>query len=59
VGGYGKSVKQTAKAFTDAGMEDVTCKLYPMDRHEILNEINKEEVCNDLLAWITEKTGKL
>ena len=56
VGGYGKTVKRTVKAFLEAGMQDVTCKLYPMCRHEILNEINKDEVFDDLLTWIKEKT---
>lgn len=27
-------------------------KLYPEARHELLNELNKEEVMADLLAWL-------
>lgn len=52
VGGYGKGVLQTAKAFEKVGMTDVACKLYPLCRHEILNEINKDEVFRDILNWI-------
>ncbi len=52
VGGYGQGVKQTANAFREAGMENVTVKLYPLCRHELLNEINKEEVYHYLLKWI-------
>lgn len=52
VGGYGKTVKQTEQAFIAAGMRDVSCKLYPMCRHEILNEINREEVFRDIWNWI-------
>ena len=52
VGGYGKTVMQTVKAFKDAGMTDVSCKLYPLCRHEILNEINRDEVFGDILKWI-------
>lgn len=58
VGGYGKTVLQTVKAFKDTGMTDVSCKLYPLCRHEILNEINKEEVFADILKWIEEKISK-
>ncbi len=52
VGGYGKGVQKAAQAFQRAGMERVTVKLYPLCRHELLNEINKEEVYTYLLKWI-------
>ena len=55
VGGYGKSVLQTVRAFESVGMKDVNCKLYPLCRHEILNEINKEEVFKDIYFWIKQK----
>ena len=52
VGPYGKGVHQAAEAFRKAGMEDVSVKIYPLCRHEILNEINKEEVFRDVSGWI-------
>ncbi len=52
VGGYGQGVRQAANAFRDAGMENVTVKLYPLCRHELLNEINKDEVSQFLLDWL-------
>lgn len=52
VGDYGKGVKKSAEAFRAAGMEDVAVKLYPLCRHELLNEINQEEVYNYLLKWV-------
>lgn len=55
VGSYGKGVRKAAEAFRQAGMQDVTVKLYPLCRHEILNEINKEEVYQDVLTWINSK----
>ena len=55
VGSYGKGVRKAAEAFRQAGMQDVTVKLYPLCRHEILNEINKEEVFQDVLTWIEGK----
>ena len=52
VGSYGKGIHQSADAFRKAGMKNVSVKIYPLDRHEILNEINKEEVYADVAAWM-------
>ena len=40
-----------------AGVRDVSIQLYPELRHEILNEICREEVFRDLYLWLTEKAG--
>ncbi len=37
---------------TDAGVRDVTLKVYPGARHEVFNETNRDEVEADLLAWL-------
>lgn len=55
VGNYGKGVRRSAEAFRKAGMEDVSCKIYPLGRHEILNEINKYEVYSDVSSWLRQK----
>lgn len=55
VGDYGKSVKQVYKSFKEIGMENVQIKLYPKDRHEILNELDKEDVYGDLYRWILRR----
>ena len=55
VGPYGKGVQKAAEAFRKAGMQDVSVKIYPLARHEILNEINREEVYRNVSDWITEK----
>jgi len=52
VGPYGKGVHTCAEAFRKAGMEDVSVRIYPLCRHEILNEINREQVYADVLKWI-------
>ncbi|WP_309234915.1 alpha/beta fold hydrolase [Nocardia sp. XZ_19_385] len=44
--------------YRDAGLTDITYRAYPDARHEILNEINREEVENDLIMWITRRTGQ-
>jgi alpha-beta hydrolase superfamily lysophospholipase len=35
-----------------AGLTDVTVRVYDDGRHEILNEINREEIIDDLLQWL-------
>lgn len=35
-----------------AGLDDVTVRVYDEGRHEILNEINRAEVIDDLLQWL-------
>lgn len=55
VGNYGKGVKKSADAFQKAGMKDVSMRIYPLGRHEILNEINKDEVYEDVYQWVREK----
>ena len=55
VGNYGKGVRQAAKAFRDAGMKHVTERVYPLGRHEILNEINRDEVYQHTADWIAQQ----
>ena len=54
VGTNGKGVAQAAASMKQAGHENVTLKLYKAMRHEILNEIGKEDVYNDILQWIEQ-----
>lgn len=55
VGECGKGVQKAYNNFLEAGMKDVSIKLYPGGRHEMLNEINKDEVYGDILAWLSSK----
>ena len=57
-GDYGKGVISVYRSFLSAGMRDVTMKLYHGGRHEMLNELNREEVYADVLKWIENKTGR-
>ena len=54
VGGNGKLVKKLYEQYKNLGVKDVSIKLYPDARHEILNEINNQEVYADILARIEE-----
>jgi len=52
VGSYGKGVQTCADAFRKNGMEDVSVRIYPLCRHEILNEWGREDIYEDVLHWI-------
>ena len=52
VGDLGKGVKKAYESFQKAGVRDVTLKLYPGLRHEILNEKEKDQVYADIWAWV-------
>lgn len=54
VGNYGNGVKQVYEQYIKKGISNVKMKLYPECRHELLNEINNEEVYNDVLSFIME-----
>jgi alpha-beta hydrolase superfamily lysophospholipase len=43
--------------YREAGLTDITVKVWEGGRHEILNEINRDEVFADLFAWIDKKLG--
>lgn len=55
VGDYGAGVRTAAEKFRENWM-DVTCRIIPLCRHEILNEINRELVFADIADWIGEHT---
>lgn len=52
VGGCSEGVMKVVNMFKESGKVDLTYKLYDGFRHEILNEIGKEQVYSDLLAWM-------
>ncbi len=52
VGDYGKGVRKAAEMFIRSGMKHVSVRLYPGCRHEIHNELNKDEVYKELAEWM-------
>jgi alpha-beta hydrolase superfamily lysophospholipase len=54
VGGFGKGVLKVYKGLVDAGNDHVYIKLYEGGRHEMLNEVNKDEVYKEILGFIEE-----
>jgi len=37
------------------GIKDVTYKLYKDARHELVNELNRDEVINDIIMWMNKR----
>ena len=55
VGDCGKGVRRAYASFQRAGVQDVSLKLYPELRHEILCESCREMVFEDIFLWLTSK----
>ena len=58
VGENGAGVRRAFEAFRACGMQNAELKLYEGGRHEMLNELNRQEVYADILAWINDKIRK-
>ncbi|WP_228550229.1 alpha/beta hydrolase [Salinibacillus xinjiangensis] len=58
VGNFKKGVIETYHDYEKAGLINLSCKFYSNARHEILNEINREEVMDDILSWIHNQLQK-
>ena len=43
------------KKLEEHGVSDLSFKLYSDCRHELLNELNKDEVMEDILCWINHR----
>jgi alpha-beta hydrolase superfamily lysophospholipase len=52
VGMNGQGVKRLAALYREQGVQDVEYKLYPEGRHEMLNEVNRDQVTADVLDWL-------
>ena len=53
VGDWGKGTTGVYEKYKAAGC-NIKFNLYPGARHEMLNEINKEQVYNDILIWVDD-----
>lgn len=52
VGKFGEDVVKAVEIYKKSGMKDISMKLYKGDRHEILNELDREQVYEDILMWV-------
>jgi len=55
--GGGRHVRQLAQRYRALGIADVTLRTYPEARHEIFNELNRDEICGELLRWLRDRLG--
>ena len=55
VGDFGKGVQAAYESVKKIGCKNVDIKLYPNDRHEILNELDRKQVYEDLYNWMQNK----
>lgn len=58
VGVHGKGVRKLIKAYEEIGVQDLTYKLYPGGRHEMLNETNRDDVMADIVGWLNARVGR-
>lgn len=56
VSGFGKMVLKCYRVFKAAGLRNVSLKLYDGMRHEVINELGKEDVYRDIQNFL-EKVG--
>lgn len=54
VGDYGVGVRKVACRLLRAGIQNLSCRLYPNMRHEVLNERSRLQVYQDVENWIRE-----
>lgn len=54
VGTYGKTIRELIEIYKSNGLKNIEQKEYEGDRHEILNENDKEKVENDIIEWISK-----
>lgn len=52
VGDMGKGVRKVLERFRQAGVRDLSIKLYHDGRHEMLNELCRDGVYRDVLDWL-------
>ena len=55
VGDKGRGVRKAAQSLREAGVRQIEVKLYPGARHELLVELNRREVFEDIRAFIEKR----
>ncbi|UWG95391.1 alpha/beta hydrolase [Dehalobacter sp. DCM] len=52
---YGRVAENLNRRYREAGIKDVTLRIYAEGRHESINEINRDEVIADIIGWLDSK----
>lgn len=53
-----RGLRQLIGAYERAGLRDVTQRIYPGGRHEILNETNRDTVTAELITWLEARIAR-
>ncbi|MFI8373976.1 lysophospholipase [Pseudomonas helleri] len=53
----GKRLEDLANALRSAGSQHLQLNLYPQARHELFNEINRDEVTAEMIHWLDQALG--
>jgi alpha-beta hydrolase superfamily lysophospholipase len=53
------AIKRLHQAMEAAKLSEVTVRIYPDARHELLNETNRDEVTRDMIAWLDERMAQV
>lgn len=59
VGAYGRGVAKIQKLYRNAGLYDVRMHLFEKDRHEILNELDREDVYAYIGSYLEEMLNRI
>lgn len=59
VGEYGEGVRASRELYSGHGFLDLTLKIVPNARHEVLNEVDKIDTFKFILEWIEESLEKV
>lgn len=58
VGDCGAGVRRAVRLYLDAGLDDVSMRIYEGMRHEILNEGDRGRVFADVASWLSAHEGE-
>lgn len=54
VGGLSVGVKKAVEKYKQAGIQNIDVKIYEGKRHEVLNEVNRQDVYQDIYQWVNK-----
>jgi alpha-beta hydrolase superfamily lysophospholipase len=57
VGDNTANVRQLLDRYRHQGMTNVECQFYPDARHDLLHELNREQVQRDIVSWLERRGG--
>lgn len=53
-----KGPRSLERRYRKAGLADITVRTYPEARHELLNELCRDQVTQDLLDWLQQRAAR-